>query len=514
MNDEPRAEGEREEADPSSPTGEAELDLGTRVAGASAWAFGAMGGMYTTKTLANIVLAALLVREHWGIIAILRVFLMAVEMLSDVGIRGSVVYHKKGQSSAFLNTAWTLQIARGFAMWMLCCIIAFPVAWGFERPLLLWMLPICGLEAVNNGFLSVGVFSRQRTMRVGMPIVLEWIGLTVSILASIIWAIVDRSPWALAIGPLVGGVVKTVLSHVLIPEVRLRFQWDSGVARDLIHFAKWVYVGTIASFVAQQFLTLYLGKMVSESILALYWLAWSISVQTSKPLTLIANQVLIPLFAQGGRISSSEHRTRIYGAMHRFLPACLLVVVVVAFACPAFFGLFYREEYHGAGTMGRYIGVVIWFMILQHVPRAAMLSVGNARGVSHMMVANAVVTIGGCVVGYLYGASIGIGALRGAILGNALGNAAGCVVGAWTSHRAGIPVTRPMVVFSAYFVGLFVAGLALDAWLQVLHIFITPALSSLVVTAVMGLPLAPFVWRRTLQAFLAQRKAKAQVTAP
>ncbi|MEW6074527.1 MAG: oligosaccharide flippase family protein [Planctomycetota bacterium] len=510
----PRVEGAT--ADPAlGSSAEAEVDLAPRVAGASAWAFGAMGGIHALKAGSQIVLAYLLAREYWGVIAILQVLLTAVEMLSDVGIRGAVVYHRAGTSRSFLNTAWTAQIARGVILWLACCALAWPAAWYYERPLLLVLLPVCGLESVNNGLLSVGVYSRQRTMRVGMPIVLDWIGLGVSIAASIAWALVDPSPWALAIGPLVGGVVKTTASHVLIPEVRLRLQWDRDAARDLIHFGKWIYAGTVAAFVAQQFLTLYLGKMVVDSILGLYWVAWGFSVQATKPLTLISNQVLIPLFAQGGRLGPREHQARIEGAMHRYLPACLLIVLGVAFVCPAFFHLLYREEYHEAGNIGRWIGVVLWFMILQHVPRSAMLSLGDSRGTCLMMVANGAVTVASCIAGYLFGAGLGVGALRGAILGNALGNVAGCVAGAASAHRTGMKVGGPMTRYSAAFLALFALGVWLDGLLPRLHAAFTPVVSSVLVTAVLLAPLALVVWRRTIRIALAQRRAaKAPATAP
>ena len=516
MNDTPRNEGDEDEDDgaPGSP-GQPEVDLGGRVAGASAWAFGAMAGMHALKAVAQIALAFLLVREYWGIIAILRVVLTAVEMLSDVGIRGSVVYHRAGASRAFLNTAWTLQIGRGIFMWLVCCALAWPVAWWYGRPLLLWLLPICGLEAVNNGLLSVGIYSRQRVMKVGMPIFLEWIGLGVSIGASIVWALVDPSPWALAIGPLVGGTVKTVMSHILIPEVRLRLQWDWPMARDLIHFGKWIYAGTVASFIAQQFLTLYLGKMVIDSILGLYQMAWNFAAQSSKPLTLISNQVLLPLFAQGGRMSEEEHQLRVRQAIYRFLPSCLLIILGLGLFSPAFFRMFYRAEYHDAGNMSRYLAVVIWFMILQHVPRGAMLSLGNSRGVSYMMFANAAVTIVGCIGGYAVGKAVGFGSLRGAILGNALGNIGGCLAGYAMARRGGIRLGRPMLKYSLAFVGLFAGGTMLDSYLQGLHTGLNPTVTSLLVTALAVVPLAPVVWMRTVKIVLDQRRAKkAPVTAP
>jgi len=506
MEDTPRAAGGESESTPPA-GGKTPSALGSRVAGASAWTAGSMAGMIFLRAVSQIVLAGLLFPEHWAVIAKLRVLLVAVEMLSEVGIRGSVVFHKHGTSPSFLNTAWTLQIVRGVVMWLVCCALAAPAVWWFREPMLLWLVPVAGLESVNNGFLSVGIYTRQRKLKLALPVILEWIGLTISIATSIAWAIVHKSPWALAMGPLVGGLVKTSLSHVLVSEVRLRLQWDRGAVRSLVDFGKWVYAGTTASFVAQQFLVFYLGRFVINAILGPYQLAWALALQASKPLTMISNQVLIPLFAESGRSSPEEHRRKVDQAMHRYLPIALLISVSLALVCPAFFGIFYREEYHEAGMMGRYLAIVIWFMVLQHVPRGAMLSVGNSRGVCYMMAANAVVTIAGCIGGYLWGDELGVGALRGAILGNAIGNVVGCVVGVMMTSRQGIEVGRSMFKYSIAFIGFFLIGVLVDELLRAAHPAFDSIVASILSTAILAVPLSLLAWQRTLKVVLLERRA-------
>ncbi|MCP5115308.1 MAG: oligosaccharide flippase family protein, partial [bacterium] len=96
-----------------------------------------MVGSNVLRLGSQVFLAHLLFREHFSTIALMRVFLVGVEMLSEVGIRGSVVYHKRGTDPTFLNTAWTLQIARGVLMWLVCWALAWPASMFFDRPVLL-----------------------------------------------------------------------------------------------------------------------------------------------------------------------------------------------------------------------------------------------------------------------------------------------------------------------------------------------------------------------------------------
>src|SRR6185503_8059316 len=125
-----------------------------------------------------------------------------------------------------------------------------------------------------------------------------------------------------------------------------------------------------------------------------------------------------------------------------------------------------------------------WFMILQHVPRCALLALGTSRGVASMALWNAVFTVVGIVGGY----ALQGGSLAGAILGNALGNVAGCIVGWWSMRACGLRVGRTMAFHSLGFLALLGAGiLASDEVVQLG--WLTPSVASLSATGLFGLPL-------------------------
>jgi O-antigen/teichoic acid export membrane protein len=472
-----------------------------RVASASVWTVGSMGAMSLLRLGSQMVLTYLLLPQHFGAIALMRVFLVFLEMVSDVGIRGSVVYHQKGENRDFLNTAWTLQILRGGCMWLAACALAWPVATFYDQPLLLWLLPVAGLEAINNGFLSVRIFTKERNLSLKLPVLLDWIGLAVSILTTVVWALLEPSVWALAAGPLVGGLCKTLASHRLIGGERLCFGWNREHVRSLFDFGKWVIGGTIVSFLAQQFHVLYLAKFLPLAILGVYQVAWNFCVQASKPLTVLSNRVIIPHFAEFGRQGVAEHSEAVGRALGRFLPACLLICVCTGLACPALFGFFYEQSFVEGGTMGRLLSCAVWFMVLQHVPRSALLSIGVSRKVASMALVNAIFTVGGIVSGYI----LTKGSVPGAILGNALGNVAGCTWGVLTARRVGLRVGRAMLCYSLWFLALSLLGYAM-AQMLVGELGWTEALASAVVTLVFGVPLSILVWIRVGRTLLSKRK--------
>ena len=59
----------------------------------------------------------LLFPEAFGIMALVSVVLVGLAMFSDVGIGPAISQHKRGDDAAFLDTAWTINVVRGAALW-------------------------------------------------------------------------------------------------------------------------------------------------------------------------------------------------------------------------------------------------------------------------------------------------------------------------------------------------------------------------------------------------------------
>jgi O-antigen/teichoic acid export membrane protein len=464
-----------------------------RVAHASAWTLSSMAGMSLLRLVSQAVLTHLCAPEHFAVVTLMRTFLTLVEMVSDMGLRNAVVSHPRGEERAFLGTAASVQVVRGVGMWLLSCALAWPAAAFYDEPLLLWFLVLAGLESVNNGLYAVRAYVAERHMRLAVPTLLDVLGLAVSVATSIAWASVYPGPWGLALGPLAGGAVRTAASHVIYRAGRPPFAWDRAHAAELFAYSRWIIGSTTVSFVAQQFHLLYLPKFIAKSTFGVYGLAWNLCAQASKPMTALANRVLIPHLAEAQRRAPEELESALRASSRRYLPACVLVCLGAGLFAPAMFGLFYDRSFAAGGAMGELFAVVVWFMILQHVPRCALLALGNSRAVAAMAAWNAGITVLGIVGGF----ALGRGSLAGAILGNALGNVAGCLVG-WQALRArGLHVGRTMSAYTLGFGALLAAGVLAGHELERAGLA-SAAFASLAVTAVFCVPVAAWVWFGTV----------------
>ena len=61
----------------------------------------------------------------FGIMAIVNSLRTGVDLVSDVGTE-NIIHNKNADDPRFYNTAWTLQLIRGFVLWVACSLAAVP----------------------------------------------------------------------------------------------------------------------------------------------------------------------------------------------------------------------------------------------------------------------------------------------------------------------------------------------------------------------------------------------------
>ena len=97
---------------PSPPPG----SMQRRAARSSAAIVMGHAGLQLLRMGSNLVLTRLLFPEAFGLMALVYVLMTGLEMLSDVGVEPCIVQHQRGRDRVFLDTGWTGQVARGFAL--------------------------------------------------------------------------------------------------------------------------------------------------------------------------------------------------------------------------------------------------------------------------------------------------------------------------------------------------------------------------------------------------------------
>lgn len=152
------------------------------------WTIAGFGASQILRFGCNVILTRLLFPELFGLMALVNIFILGLHLFSDIGIGPSIIQNKRGDDPAFLNTAWTLQIIRGFCLWVCAVLIAWPIAKFYAEPQLLWLLPVLGLSTIIAGFNSTALFTLNRHMAVRKLAIFELGVQIIYLTVMMVWA--------------------------------------------------------------------------------------------------------------------------------------------------------------------------------------------------------------------------------------------------------------------------------------------------------------------------------------
>lgn len=348
------------------------------------------GASLVIRFVANLIITRLLLPEHFGLMALVNVFLTGLELFSDLGIGPNIIQNSRGDDPRFLDTAWTVQVVRGFALWLVACGLAWPLARFYHQSQLVWLLPVAGISAVFGGFQSTKFYTLNRGLTFLRIIAVDVVSQAVSVAAMIGIALVWRSVWALVISALVSSLLRTVLTHVTLPGSSNRFAWDREAGRSLVDFGRWIFISTALNFLATQTDRLLLGKLVSVADLGFYAIASNLALMPLQLVQRLGQVVFFPVVASAMR--QPDHDPDSVRRSRRKLLLTLVPVIALGVAlAPAVVNILYRPAYHAVGPLAAYLSIGSWLGILSTSYTVVLLAAARPKFLSLGQAAKVVV---------------------------------------------------------------------------------------------------------------------------
>ncbi len=341
------------------------------------WTIASYGVSQLLRLGSNLILTRLLFPKLFGLMALVNILITGLHLFSDIGVGPSIIQNKRGNDPNFLNTAWTLQIIRGFCLWFFCILFAWPVAKLYAEPQLLWLIPLVGLNTIISGFNSTALFTLNREMAISKLAIFELGGQFISLTVMIVWACFSPTIWALVIGSFVAGLIQMVWSHLLIPKSPNRLAWDQDVLKALFSFGQWIFISTALTFLAEQADRLILGKLISFEMLGIYSIAFVLADIPRVVILALSSKVIFPTLAKLADLPREVLRAKILH--NRKLVLILLAVgltVLVSFGDLLILAM-YDKRYAQAAWMLPIMALGIWPRVLTQSIDQALFAIGK-----------------------------------------------------------------------------------------------------------------------------------------
>jgi len=341
------------------------------------WTIGAYGLGTALRTGTNIVLARLLAPDIFGTMLIVYTLKMGIELVSDVGIGQNIVYNKNADDPEFYNTAWSLQLLRSVILWLVFLAAAVPIAQFYHSPVLALAIPVTSFSLVLSGLSSISRPLLQKKLQIARLNLYETIVAFIGSAATILFAYLNPTIWALVFGGLLGSAASMIGSYFLLSGVKQRFYLSRQYSRQILNFGKWIFVSSIVFFLSMYVDRLYLGKVVPLELLGVYGIARSISDLSGNLVLKLGNVVLFPFVASHSQTPRTDLRDQLAPIRAKFLLLAAFGFSLFATSADLAIRILYDQRYQAASWMLPVLIVGSWFSVLAYVNESILLGLGK-----------------------------------------------------------------------------------------------------------------------------------------
>ncbi|MFC1761548.1 lipopolysaccharide biosynthesis protein [Planctomycetota bacterium] len=273
-----------------------------------------------------IVLARLLTPDDFGLVGMVLVVTNFVQLFRDAGLSLATV-QKEMITHEQVSTLFWLIVMISASLAGILCLMAPLVASFYGKQELALITAVMSLSLLFGGLAIQHQALMRRHMQFGSLAIINITSAMLSLVVTILLAILGCRYWALVLGLLASTLSSTLMTYACIPWIPGKMRKGTGV-RCMLNFGGHVTGANIVNYLSLNVDNVLIGKFLGASALGLYARAYQLFMlpitQIKAPLLQLAMPVLASLKHQ------RERYTRYYQYIVRLLAT---MTMPVAFYC-------------------------------------------------------------------------------------------------------------------------------------------------------------------------------------
>ena len=340
------------------------------------------GAQAVIKLSSSMILTRILRPEAYGIVTIVMSIVFVVELIADMNVTLFIIREHGAEEPRYLNTAWTIRLARAVLNTVILFFAAPLIATTFyHAPSLINPLRIFSVFFTMGGMESMAFLLALRRKRSRIIMYSELIASFLSAIFSVIYCHFSRDYWGMIYGILLNRLLITAFSYRFYPEFRPKLHFDRAAAREILKFTRFTMPSSLLTIAVMQFDKIVFLRLFDLKLLGFYGLGGNIAAQSESLITKISNQVLYPRLAHNFRCDRDSFSLKYYTENLRLFISILIVPAAIGGAARLLIAILYDSRYAQAAD------VLQAFML-----RAIIVSLATpaedlmiAAGASHVM---------------------------------------------------------------------------------------------------------------------------------
>lgn len=341
---------------------------------ASAWLITGFAYRRVIQLAITIFLARLLVPEDFGLVALAMTLLLMLTSITELSLFNALI-HNREPTRADYDTVFTLSAARGIVLALVMIGGGLLMVAVYNDPRLFAVTAALGVKPFLAGLASPHYVTLAKELSFGKVAFLEGLAATGQLVASVAFAWLTGSYWAIVAGVLAASLIGLVSSYWCAP---YRPRLSLAAWRNLMSFSGWMTLTQIVSVIGSRFDNFLAGGVLGTAIFGAYNVGNNVASLVSQSAIQPLERVLFPSFA-----SIVDDKPRLRSAFQR-AQSCLIAAglplgVGLALVAEPFVYVTLGPQWSVAVTVIQFIAPVLAVQIVFGPANAVAYALGATR---------------------------------------------------------------------------------------------------------------------------------------
>lgn len=331
----------------------------------------AVGTLTTTalQMLKLFILARILTKEDFGLLAIATMFLGFTEIFANMGLATGIIHKQDITRNQYSSVFW-LNLMLSAGLYLLLCAVTPLIATYYHQPQLMKLIPLLSLQLVINAFGKMFYTLKTKELDFRFISIVQIVGVSLGVVLTVVMALLGHGVLSLAYGALLQAVItQGVYSVSGLRTYRIRFHFRFGEIRELVSIGLYQLGMQVIDYAANKLDIFLIGRFFSAEVLGVYNLAKELLYKAVQLINPIVTNVAAPAFA---RFQDDKPK------MRRSYAEVLHLLSFVNF--PIFMAFFLFAEPLTLLLYGGGMVEMVWFVRVLAI-WGLLQSVGNPAGI-------------------------------------------------------------------------------------------------------------------------------------
>ncbi len=258
-----------------------------------------VGGSFLHKLISfttTIIIARYLGPSVYGLVSFAMVIVASFELFKSLGV-DSALLRRTDDFDRAANTAFLIIPSLGLFLFILLYISAPYIGKIMGNPDLIPVTRALGIIFVMTCFSKVSNIVLEREMQFKTVAIIEMIGSIIFSVVAIIGTFLDYKVWSLVLAY----IIKSIFHFICVwikANWRPAFQFDKKLAREMLSFGKFIFLGSVLVYFKSALDSLLVGKLLGITMLGFYAVAFNISNFSYEYFGIKVYRVTYPVYAK------------------------------------------------------------------------------------------------------------------------------------------------------------------------------------------------------------------------